>query len=305
MKAHVGIVQAVANVALRFGWELDRAAAFVLAGEIPLLEPLTATLSIVDSPDEHNPRTVRSRARVILEFEPWVSERTVAKAYRWARSLVLGSDQHLPTPQQSEVHRFVVRRLDEKGNPRKDDANPKGSWVALGREWNRQHAADGWKYTKPVQIKKIYDSINDRFGIGRPLSLRGLDEPTPLEPWTLSEHSATSNDSEFTTSVPRGPPEAKAQPALGLTIFLRRVAAAAESPLHQYLHQRPEDPGNGEKRPRRETSERTRIKRVIPWVCIHLPEGWGFESLRGYQTYSHRGADLIGADPFVEAAPCR
>jgi hypothetical protein len=141
---HPGAVEHVVRLAVRFGWDPAYAATFAFAGATPMVEPLRASISVIDFPDEYDSTQVRSRARVLLEADPWIDEQTLVKAFRALRKELIGSDQHRPTPQQLEVFRFVVWRLDERGKPRKTAGNPRGSWQGLGREWNSEHQDDDW-----------------------------------------------------------------------------------------------------------------------------------------------------------------
>jgi hypothetical protein len=170
-----GLIAHVITLAVRFGWDPAYAALFAFAGTTPLVEPLRASISVIDFPDEYDPTRVRSRGRILLEVDPWLSERTLLTAFRALRKEVIGGDQHLPTPQQLEVFRFVVRRLDERGQPRKDAANPRGSWQAIGRQWNADHKDDAWHYERDDYVKKAFDSVNRKL-VARRMLLTGEDE---------------------------------------------------------------------------------------------------------------------------------
>jgi hypothetical protein len=172
---HPALIDHVTTLAIRFGWDPAYAAGFAFAGATPMVEPLRASISVIDVPDEYDPTRVRSRARVLLEADPLLSERTLLTAFRALRKEVIGGDQHLPTPQQLEVFRFVVWRLDERGQPRKDAANPKGSWQAIGRQWNAEHKDDGWRYKRDDYVKKAFDAVNKKL-VARRIVLDGEDE---------------------------------------------------------------------------------------------------------------------------------
>jgi hypothetical protein len=172
---HPGAIEHVVTLAVRFGWDPANAAVFAFAGATPMVEPLRASISVIDFPDEYNPTQVRSRARILLEADPWIDEQTLIKAFRALRKEAIGSDQHRPSPQQLEVFRFVVWRLDEHGNPRKDANNPRGSWQAIGRQWNTEHRDDEWKYKRDDYVKKAFDSVNKKL-VARRIVLEGEDE---------------------------------------------------------------------------------------------------------------------------------
>ena len=69
---HPGLIEHVVRLAVRFGWDPAYAAMFAFAGATPMVEPLRASISVIDFPDKYNPTRVRSRARVLLEADPWV-----------------------------------------------------------------------------------------------------------------------------------------------------------------------------------------------------------------------------------------
>jgi hypothetical protein len=170
-----GLIDFVVGLALRFGWDPEYAAGFALAGETPLVEPLRSSISIIDVPDEYDSTQIRSRPRILLEADPWISEDTLLKAFRGLRKELIGGDQHRPTPRQLEVYRFVVTRLDERGRPRKDSANPNGSWQGMGRAWNAAHGDDGWAYSRFDQVKSVFDSVNKKL-VARQIVLDGEEE---------------------------------------------------------------------------------------------------------------------------------
>lgn len=158
------------RVAHEFGWHLEDAVIYVLAGWIAPVDPIVASVWITEYPDEHGMEAPRSRARIVLEFDPWVSLDTISEAYWTLRHRLIGPERKPPRAREIEAFRFVVQRLDQQGKP------PKG-WSALGREWNEtrkewneanrerieSHPEDDWTYKKEGDIKRAYESIRDRF----------------------------------------------------------------------------------------------------------------------------------------------
>jgi hypothetical protein len=169
------LIQHVVSLAVRFGWDPENAALFAFSDTIPLVEPLRASISAIDFPDEYDPSQIRSRCRLLLDADPWISEATLLKAFRELRKESIGSDQRLPTPQQLEVFRFVLTRLDDRGQPIRDSANRRGSWQGIGRQWNELHEDDGWSYSRPDHIKEVFDTVSKKL-VARRFVLSGEDE---------------------------------------------------------------------------------------------------------------------------------
>jgi hypothetical protein len=143
------------ELARRYGWHLEDAVVYVLAGWVAPVDPIVASVWITEFPDEHGAPTPRSRARIVLEFDPWVSLDTISEAYWTLRHRLIGPERKPPQAREIEVFRFVLGRLDRYGQPTE-------SWSAIGREWNKVHSADGWAYSKPGDIKRTYDRIRER-----------------------------------------------------------------------------------------------------------------------------------------------
>src|SRR5215213_8800124 len=114
-----------------------------------------ASFSIREFPDEHGADKPRSRARIVLEFDPWLSKETVAETYEKLRRQLIGKGRKRPEFPELEAFRFVVSRLRENGTPKR-------SWSAIGREWNEEHAGSDWTYSKPVDIRRTYLGVRGR-----------------------------------------------------------------------------------------------------------------------------------------------
>jgi hypothetical protein len=145
----------VVGLADEFGWEAEDAVVFLATGTTPLVEPLRASVSIREFPDEHGADTPRSRARIILEFDPWVSRETVASVYERMRKELLGKGRKRPEYRELQVFRFVVARLQLDGKPTE-------SWPAIGTEWNEKHAGTDWTYSDPEDIHRTYMRVRER-----------------------------------------------------------------------------------------------------------------------------------------------
>jgi hypothetical protein len=165
--------RAFRDVARRFDWHLEDAVVFVLAGWIAPVDPITASVWITEFPDEHGAASPRSRARIVLEFDPWVSLNTVSEAYWSLRRQLIGSERKPPKAREIEAFRFVLRRLKSTGQPVEN-------WTAIGKEWNDAHQDDGWAYSKPGDIKRAYQRIVERcINYSFPDLGTGSNEPVP------------------------------------------------------------------------------------------------------------------------------
>jgi hypothetical protein len=153
----LGIRRDFRALARQYGWHLEDAVVYVLAGWVAPVEPISASVWITEFPDEHGASAPRSRARIVLEFDPWVSLDTISNAYWTLRRRLIGPERKPPQAREIEAFRFVLWRLDQSGQPRE-------SWSAIGREWNDEHQEDGWAYSKPGDIKRAY--ANGDFGSG-------------------------------------------------------------------------------------------------------------------------------------------
>jgi hypothetical protein len=109
-----------------YPWRPTDAVWFVLTGKPP--EAVAAELSY-----DHQ------RNLLTLVFSPWVSERTVRRAYQRARwHLELGENRGL-TDKALAVMNFVAEESEKRGS--------RSTWEGLRRLWNRLHVDDeAWRY---------------------------------------------------------------------------------------------------------------------------------------------------------------
>lgn len=159
---HPDFPRFVIELADTYGWDAEDTAVFLLTGLKPPVEPLRAFVEVREFCDEHGADRPRARARITLEFDPWLSKETVANAYEKLRRGLIGKGRKRPEFPELEVFRFVVARLEE-------DGTPKESWSAIGREWNEKHKewsethpGCGWKYTNAEDIKRAYLRVRQR-----------------------------------------------------------------------------------------------------------------------------------------------
>jgi hypothetical protein len=129
-----------------FPWAPYQAGWFLLTGERPEVVPLRFSYH-------------RSRQVFTLSFAPWISEKTIRKAYRRGQKVVQGGDNRRMKERTLAVMRFVTEHTDEEGRRLL-------SWAQLTDLWNEQHPGEWW--------------FKDRFGL-RKAYLRAEKELT--SPW--------------------------------------------------------------------------------------------------------------------------
>jgi hypothetical protein len=102
------------KLAKRYLWEDAQATMFVLSGEIPARPPLRVSY-------EWKGAGVGSRALqasqgvVTLEVAPWVSAKTLHRAYRIAQKRILDHDNRHIMEKNLKLFRFVTERLEPTG----------------------------------------------------------------------------------------------------------------------------------------------------------------------------------------------
>jgi hypothetical protein len=125
----------VLYLAAIFPWAPDRAGWFLLTGERPKVVPLRFTYH-------------RRRQVFTLSFTPWISEKTVRKAYRKAQKVVQGGDNRRMKERTLAVMRFVTEHTNEEGRRLL-------SWAQLTDLWNEQHPGE-WSFKDRFGLRKAY-----------------------------------------------------------------------------------------------------------------------------------------------------
>jgi hypothetical protein len=93
----------------RYRWQPAQAVWFVLTGETPAVPALTVTRSFPSSMYHFD-------TLITVEASPWVSSRTVERAFRKAQIKTLGSDRGRPLGKKNlKLLRFVIRRIESLG----------------------------------------------------------------------------------------------------------------------------------------------------------------------------------------------
>ncbi len=118
----------------RYPWTLRDAAWFVLTGKAPALRSLKV-------------QTDESSGAHTITFAPWISEKTLRRAYR---NLQEGDNRPL-SRKTLAAFRFVVERTDPQQTPK---------WAKLTREWNQQHPDD--KFRDRSALRQAYERAEER-----------------------------------------------------------------------------------------------------------------------------------------------
>jgi len=117
-----------------FPWVLDKAGWFLLTGEHPEVAPLELSYH-------------RRRQIFTLHFAPWISEKTVRKAYRKGQKVVQGGDNRRMKERTLAVMRFVTKHTNDEGS--------RPSWSQLTMVWNEEHPGE-WRFKDRFGLRKTY-----------------------------------------------------------------------------------------------------------------------------------------------------
>src|SRR5215204_7297643 len=102
------------KLAERYLWQGAQATMFVLTGEIPAHPPLRVSYERKGAGVGSKAVKV-SQGVVTLEIAPWVSAKTVDRAYRSAQRRILRRDNRLMGEKNLKLFRFVTARLEPTG----------------------------------------------------------------------------------------------------------------------------------------------------------------------------------------------
>jgi hypothetical protein len=89
----------------------------------------------------------RSRRVFTLSFAPWISEKTVRKAYRKGQRVVQGGDNRRMNESTLVVTRFVTEHTDDEGN--------RLTWPQLTDLWNKKYPGE-WRIKDRFGMRKTY-----------------------------------------------------------------------------------------------------------------------------------------------------
>jgi hypothetical protein len=83
-----------------------------------------------------------------LNFAPWISEKTVRRAYRKCQKVVQGGDNRRMRERTLAVMRFVTKHTDDEGRTLL-------SWTQLTDLWNKEHSGE-WSFKGRSELRKAY-----------------------------------------------------------------------------------------------------------------------------------------------------
>ena len=115
-------------------WHPYDAAIFLLTGERPEVVPLELSYQ-------------RPRGFFTLNFAPWISEKTIRKAYRKCQKVVQGGDNRRMQERTLAVMRFVIEHTPDEGK--------RPSWSQLTDLWNKEHTG-AWTFKDRFGLRKAY-----------------------------------------------------------------------------------------------------------------------------------------------------
>jgi hypothetical protein len=122
----------ILDLAGTFPWHPYDAARFLLTGERPEVVPLELSYN---------------RQVFTLNFAPWISEKSIRKAYRKCQKVVRGGDNRRMKERTLAVMRFVIEHTDDKGK--------RPSWSQLTDLWNKEHTG-AWTFKDRFGMRKAY-----------------------------------------------------------------------------------------------------------------------------------------------------
>jgi hypothetical protein len=117
-----------------FPWHPYDTALFLLTGKRPEVVPLELFYN-------------RYRRVFTLNFAPWISEKTIRKAYRKCQRVVQGGDNRRMQERTLAVMRFVTEHTDDEGK--------RSTWSQLTDLWNEQYPGE-WRFKDRFGMRKTY-----------------------------------------------------------------------------------------------------------------------------------------------------
>jgi hypothetical protein len=90
----------------------------------------------------------RGRQVFTLNFAPWISERTIRKAYRKGQKVVQGGDNRPMKERTLAVMRFVTEHTNDEGRRLL-------AWAQLTDLWNKEHPGE-WRFKGRSGLRKAY-----------------------------------------------------------------------------------------------------------------------------------------------------
>jgi hypothetical protein len=114
-RSPLGMLRSLSEkLAERYRWEPAQSTMFVLTGKIPSRPPIRASYERKNA--GWGSRALETaQGVIILEVAPWVSAKTVHRAFRAAQSRILGRDNRPIKEKNLKLFRFVTERLEPTG----------------------------------------------------------------------------------------------------------------------------------------------------------------------------------------------
>lgn len=159
------------QLAKHYHWRDYEAAWFVLTGDAPRFQILTATL-FRSSGRDYYPNT----ARITVTADPCVDAKTVEKLYRSAQRQLLGGDNRKLAQRTLEAARFAAQQIKKNGPE---------SWRRRTERWNRLFPQ--WRYMSRGGLRQAFEKFWHP-DYGRP-RWKPYD-PTPAQQSRDQHHSA-------------------------------------------------------------------------------------------------------------------
>lgn len=131
------------RLAKHYHWRDYEAAWFVLTGDAPRFQLLTATLYRASGRD-HYPNT----ARITLTADPCVDARMIEKLYRSAQRQLLGGDNRKLAQRTLEAARFAAQQIKKRSAE---------SWQRRTDRWNRMFPH--WRYTSRGGLRQAFEKF--------------------------------------------------------------------------------------------------------------------------------------------------
>jgi hypothetical protein len=150
-----------------YRWREGDAKWFVLTGDIPLVLPLTVTVSETVSIQDFHPNT----ARIIITSEPWVPVDEIKSVYQVVQRQILGGDCRPKDDRTLDAVRFVARQMRAYGNE---------PWTKLTERWNRVQGDPKRRYKSRGGLLQAFERFVHP--IYNPVRWRPY-KPTPYQAW--------------------------------------------------------------------------------------------------------------------------
>jgi hypothetical protein len=171
-------------------WELAQATIFVLTGEIPAVPALKVERSFRSTESLGRPEIIAKQidATITITAAPWVSSRTVTRAYRKAQTQTMGSSGGKPPGlKQLTLFRFVVGRIELSNElaAQENSASAHGcikmpegkrlldEWKEAHPQWAKKKTSEGYLTDITTrQFWRDHNRIRKTIAVGPPYQLR-------------------------------------------------------------------------------------------------------------------------------------